>query len=764
MNLKQILSQRSLFSIITAFLGFSVFFIALILILVGRPVVEKLVAIHLSPQIQTVAYSTQLLSEDASSRQDSKDLEHKLSQFQKNAHLTELTVLSKDQSWQSASRSENTQAASISNLFKEQIQLVQQNQSPFHQLIWFNSKPVFIHIEPLSINQSSRASSVLFIAVNLLDNLSSIFVPGLIFLGVCLGLAVGQTLVIWFIVKKLAITPLQRIEQKLSTNRPPLTKTTPSNYLCRELRVIQDFIDQPTEKITTSLKREHQCAAALNHIQAQLVQKSQALEETKNELEHRVATRTAELTTTLFEMHKMQTNLLSQEQKLKHDALHDRLTGLPNRHYFHQLLNDAIAEYSQDPNCRYSVLYLDLDHFKVVNDSLGHTLGDQFLQLVAQRLQTLLRPNDKIARLGGDEFAILLNDLQRTDHASSLAKRLIQSMRSPFQLNTYEAYSGVSIGITYCNPTYEEPESILRDADIAMYRAKRKGRGQYVIFDNRMKTQAMRRLRLENDLRRAIANQEFQLFYHPIVSIQSNKLTGFEGLARWLHPEEGFISPTEFIPIAEEVGLIHELGIWTLEEGCKQLKKWDKSFTESQGLTISINLSPIQLQQSNLWEKVNDALTQSGLPGYRLKLEITESSILTSPPETLKTLNRFKELGIQLCIDDFGMGHSSLQRLHELPIDILKIDRTFISQIANSHADSEVVRMIMALAHGSNMAVVAEGVEDLQQLDMLKALNCEWGQGFLYAEPMSHIEVEQEFFPKYFTPFEKHLARLHLAS
>lgn len=437
----------------------------------------------------------------------------------------------------------------------------------------------------------------------------------------------------------------------------------------------------------------------------------------------------------LAELQQTQTKLMQATEQLQHDAFHDALTHLPNRALFMQLLDHAMHLSQRHANRLFAVLFIDLDRFKMINDSLGHALGDELLTSVAQRLQACLRDSDTVARFGGDEFAILLEDLSEINEAIEIAKRIHHQFSLPFNIQGYKMFTTASIGIAPSTIPYQQSNHVLRDADTAMYHAKAHGRNGYAVFDPEMQTMVTARLQLESDLRRAIETQEFCLHYQPIISLSTGNLRGFEALVRWNHPQRGTVSPVEFIPVAEETGLIIPLGWWVLQEACHQLSKWLSQFLPIPPLVINVNLSAVQLKQVELLERLEQVLQETGIPRDCLKLEITESCILETSTAEAQRLKQLKDLGIGLCIDDFGTGYSSLSRLHEFPIDTLKIDRTFVQNLsANS---SETVRMIVTLAHSLGMDVVAEGIETTAELEMLGELGCEFGQGYLFSPSVS---------------------------
>nr|WP_290220982.1 EAL domain-containing protein [Trichocoleus desertorum] len=431
------------------------------------------------------------------------------------------------------------------------------------------------------------------------------------------------------------------------------------------------------------------------------------------------------------------------EEQLLHDAFHDVLTGLPNRALFIDRLGLAIERSKRPGHNLFAVLFLDLDRFKVINDSLGHMIGDQLLIAIARRLEACLRGGDTVARLGGDEFTILLEDIVDIHDATRIANRIHQALLSPFNLQGQEVFTSVSIGIALSETGYDWPEDLLRDADTAMYRAKSLGRACHEVFDRTMHLRAVELLHLETDLRRAIERQELQLYYQPIVSLTTSRIHGFEALIRWQHPERGLISPAEFIPLAEETGLIVPIGLWVLREACQQTQKWQKQFSDNFPLTISVNLSGKQFSQPDLIEQIERVLQQTALEARSLKLEITESVMMENAESATKMLLKLKALGVQLHIDDFGTGYSSLSYLHRFPIDQLKIDCSFVKRLGADDESAEIVRAIVTLAHNLGMHVTAEGVETAEQLMHLRALECEYGQGYFFFQPLPETMVEK---------------------
>jgi len=430
------------------------------------------------------------------------------------------------------------------------------------------------------------------------------------------------------------------------------------------------------------------------------------------------------------------------EEQLRQNAFHDALTGLPNRILFMDRLEQAIGHTQRHKDHLFAVLFLDLDRFKIINDSLGHLTGDRLLIEIANRLKLCLRQSDTVARLGGDEFTILLADIEDNSDAIRVAERIQEELRLPFALDTNEVFTSASIGITLSTTGYNCAEDVLRDADIAMYRAKSQGAAQYEIFNTDMHTQAIALLQLETDLRLAIERQEFRLQYQPIVSLESGKIAGFEALIRWQHPQNGLLLPDNFLPTAIEAGLLIPLCQWVIRSACLEASQWRSQFPDLL-LTISINLSSQRFNQSNLSAEVAEVLQATDLDASILRLEITESLIMASADAATAMLYQLKDLGIHLSIDDFGTGYSSLARLHHFPIDELKIDRSFINSMSSDSGNSEIVEAIIALAQKLNLDVTAEGVETPEQLAKLRELKCKYGQGFFFSRPLDREAVRE---------------------
>ena len=427
------------------------------------------------------------------------------------------------------------------------------------------------------------------------------------------------------------------------------------------------------------------------------------------------------------------------EKELAHRAFHDVLTGLPNRALLEDRLRQAVARAGRLGQ-QISVLFLDLDNFKVINDSLGHKTGDELLVAVSRRLQGCLRPSDTAARLGGDEFIILLDVDSGAEEASRVAGRILDEIRTPLVLRGKELAINASIGIAV-GGSGERPEELLRDADLAMYRAKAGGKAHYAVFLPSMHKEALERLNLEDELRRSVERGELKVCYQPKISLDTGRIIGTEALVRWEHPERGLMMPKDFIPLAEETGLINELGRWTLEEACRKARDYGRYNSGDSSLTVSVNLSVSQLQQPSFVEEVSEILQRTGIDPRDLILEITESVIMGEPKSNADTLEGLKELGVELAIDDFGTGYSSLSYLSRFPVDGLKIDRSFVDKLKENSDETIIVSSVVALAHSLDMEVVAEGVETAYQLARLRELGCDQAQGNYFSESVTHREV-----------------------
>jgi diguanylate cyclase (GGDEF)-like protein/PAS domain S-box-containing protein len=453
--------------------------------------------------------------------------------------------------------------------------------------------------------------------------------------------------------------------------------------------------------------------------------------------------------------------------KLQRDAFYDNLTGLPNRSLFLDRLAQAVRRLQRDLDYQFAVLFLDLDRFKVINDSLGHRAGDLLLIQVAERLEACVRPGDTVARIGGDEFTMLIDAVHGLQDVIQVAERILKDMADVFQVDAQEIFTTTSIGIAMSSPSYEEAEDLIRDADIALYQAKAKGKACYALFQLGMHIHAVARLQLENDLRRAIANQEFCLLYQPIVCLESGDLAGFESFVYWYHPTRGLLAPGEFLPVAQEAGLMIAIGHWVLATACAQMALWHRQFPQARSVFMSVNLSSPELAHPDLIEVLQGILIRSGLDPRLLKIEITEELLVHHSDAVLAQLHAVRELGIQLCVDDFGTGYSSLSYLDRLPVDFLKVDRSFVARVDSSE-NLEIVRTILALTQGLGLRGVAEGVESMAQLAQLRALRCEFGQGFLFARPMEALQalsyLEQQFAGDDFTAMSLALPRLLIHS
>ncbi|MDQ2730701.1 MAG: EAL domain-containing protein [Armatimonadota bacterium] len=421
------------------------------------------------------------------------------------------------------------------------------------------------------------------------------------------------------------------------------------------------------------------------------------------------------------------------EQQLVHNAFHDKLTALANRALIMDRLTHLIDRTRRRRGYIFAVLFLDCDRFKVINDRLGHAAGDRLLVAVSQRLLNCVRVCDTVARLGGDEFAILLEEVRSEDEAILAADRIKKEVARPFDLDGESIFTSVSIGIAISSKSHLSADSLVREADIAMYQAKSHGGARHEVFVPEMEVGVRARFELETDMRWAVERGEFQLHYQPIVSLSTGRIAGFEALSRWLHPGRGWVPPSEFIPLAEETGFILSIGRWVLMEACRQAQQWREQFPHLQPIPISVNLSGRQFSQPKLIEEIRQALAETGLDPICLKVEITESSLMENNEAAAEMLQQAQDLGIRKSLDDFGTGYSSLSYLHRLPIDTLKIDRSFVSPIGSPGENVEIVRTIITLAHNLGKDVVAEGIETEQQCTALRAMGCEYGQGFYFS-------------------------------
>lgn len=428
---------------------------------------------------------------------------------------------------------------------------------------------------------------------------------------------------------------------------------------------------------------------------------------------------------------------------LIYKSTHDGLTDLYNRSYFMRELDEVVERAKEDPEYQFVVLLLDVDRFKIINDSLGHQVGDRLLEGVAQRLRECIPPWHTVARLGGDEFAILWDDLNNLTEISQTAQNIQSYLQKPIVLGEQEVFSTVSIGIAISNVGYSNGKEILRDADTALSQAKRKGKACHVIFNPTMHRQAWDRMQLESDLRHAIERQKLQLHYQPIISLETLEVVGCEALIRWKHPKRGWVSPSQFIPIAEETGLIQPIGEWVLREACQTLHRWQLMFPDGQPALMSVNLSTYQLTNPQLVNKVQSILEETGCDPCRLKLELTESTIAEYAEIVVPQMRELSQLGIKLCIDDFGIGYSSLSRLYHFPINTLKVDRSFIEGIDESQDKLKIAYAIVNLAHTLGLEVIAEGVETPEQMAVLQAWGCQLCQGYLFSKAVDSQNMER---------------------
>ena len=435
------------------------------------------------------------------------------------------------------------------------------------------------------------------------------------------------------------------------------------------------------------------------------------------------------------------------EKRLKHTASHDSLTGLPNRAVFLDLLNHAIACNKRKPDLAFAVLFLDLDRFKMVNDSLGHQAGDTLLKLIAYELSAIVRGKDTVARLGGDEFVILIEDLDSDNEAFEIAQRITEFLKEPFTINNQLVFTGTSIGILFSDKRYNSADTMLRDADTAMYHAKDSGKGRYEVFDASMHQRVQNALSLEADIREAIEWQEFIPYYQPILKLENEELKGFEALARWQSTKRGFVLPDDFIPLAEETNLVQAIDLQILKKSCQQLKIWQDSLSRHD-LYVSCNLFCKQFFSTTLPDDIENILKDVGLKPENLRVELTERALLENTEIVLSNMNALKRLGVKILLDDFGTGYSSLSYLHRFPIDVLKIDRSFINNVHEHQNNRAIIKTIVDLATNLRMATVGEGIENIEDAELLQKMDCLYGQGYYFAKPMPANEMEQYIISK----------------
>lgn len=449
------------------------------------------------------------------------------------------------------------------------------------------------------------------------------------------------------------------------------------------------------------------------------------------ELQHHIA-----------EQDRISQALRESKEKFRHAAFHDALTDLPNRNLFMETLKFALEKSKHNTSYKFAVLFLDINRFKTINDSLGHSMGDRLILHVAKRLATSVRDKDLVARFSGDEFAFILHNISDLEDAKQFAARIKEKISAPFTLSGRQVFTSFSIGIALGGAEYEMAEDILRDADIAMYHAKDSEK-DYVVFDQNMHTRAVTLLQLETDLRSAIERDELCMFYQPIIDLETMKLFGFESLIRWNHPTRGLVPPNEFIPLSEDTGLIIPMTLWILRTSCAQMVEWQRRNPANENLVVSVNLSGKHFAQKDLVEQISTILKETEIKPSCLKLELTESAVMTNAESVIQMMRQIRDLGVQLSIDDFGTGYSSLSYLHRFPINTLKVDRSFVNSMEDGSENGEIVRTVIALAKTLQLDVVAEGIETIHQLHQLRILGCEYGQGYLFSRPVPVEEADR---------------------
>jgi diguanylate cyclase (GGDEF)-like protein len=500
-----------------------------------------------------------------------------------------------------------------------------------------------------------------------------------------------------------------------------------------------DYISKPFQ---------HEEVIARVQVHLKLFKVQEEVRQLNTELELRVKQRTVQLEQEILERQQAQ-------QQLLYLALHDVLTGLPNRTWLMERLTQLLKRSQQHPDYEFAVLFLDCDRFKFVNDSLGHSIGDQLLVAVARRLEGALRPAHLLARLGGDEFVVLVETVQNQTDAIQIAARVNSELKSAFKIGEYELFINASTGIVIGNSTYTQPEHLLRDADTAMYEAKARGKGRYAFFQPDMHLSMRSLFQIETELRRAVEQKHFLVYYQPIVELETLKISGFEALVRWRNQKGELVSPATFITIAEETELILPIDLWVLRNACIQLAQWQVEFPHLANLTLSVNLSAkhfLPEYQPQLLNTLDQVLAQTGLQGHQLKLEITESAIIDYPDAATECLHQLRARHIKVSIDDFGTGYSSLSYLHKFPVSTLKIDRAFVIQIGKVARNTNILDTIITLAQQMNLTLIAEGVETLEQLQYLQALKCEESQGYLFSPPVDAQKARELLIQPIFSP------------
>ncbi|MFT5520406.1 MAG: diguanylate cyclase (GGDEF)-like protein [Enterobacterales bacterium] len=495
----------------------------------------------------------------------------------------------------------------------------------------------------------------------------------------------------------------------------------------------RNLLSHVAQHISASLQR-HTAGNAI-------IKAHKELQSANDQLEQRVKERTKLYVTANEELKDNIAERKIIEDKLAHDAFHDALTNLPNRALFLDRLGQAIEKIKRNHDAHFAVLFLDLDRFKIINDSLGHHFGDLLLKEISKRLLDCIRPGDTVARLGGDEFAILLLDFTINKAAETVASRITEYLQAPFDLERNQVFTSASIGISLSKDSSKSADEILRDADTAMYHAKALGNAQFSTFDESMYQRAVKRLQIENALRRALEKNQISVYYQPIIDLTTGVPIAFEALARWLHPEMGWISPVDFIPIAEETELILDIGLFIMEQAISQTKHWQQSDPRLKNMMVSVNLSSKQLSNAELFENTMQIIESTNYDVALLRLEVTESLLIDNFDSARNLLERYSEAGIKILLDDFGTGYSSLSYLHQFPIDVLKVDRSFVSEMEKREENMAIINTIKTLAASLNMEVVAEGIETVEQHNLLKKMKFDYGQGYLFSRPMPADEV-----------------------
>ena len=542
---------------------------------------------------------------------------------------------------------------------------------------------------------------------------------------------------------------------------------TPDGYALGSLCVL-DY--QPHHLTPEQL----QALQVLSHqviAQIELSYQRHQLKLSNQQLEQRVKERTASLSSSLYRLLRAQTQLLKREAASRHNALHDPLTSLPNRSYFLQRLQQSIQLTQRQPSHRYAVLFVDLDDFKPINDTLGHSVGDQLLVHIAGRIKQMLRQSDLVARIGGDEFAVLLDDIPSQEHAVIAVKRLQNHLKTPVLIKEHKISTGASVGITFSDVGYRQPEDALRDADIAMYQAKKQAKQrirqqlslqlktqehpspilihdelpadnqQFAIFDAAMQSTTQAQLTLEAELRQAVIKEQFRLHYQPVFDLASQQLEGFEMLMRWHHPQRGCLDADEFIETAEDIGIVQQMSAHIIERGCEQLAQW-RLRPAWANITLHVNLSLMQIRHPPLMVQWQAALKQYKVPASAIHLEISEQVLLSDDPTLTNVLTQLKSAGFKLCVDDFGKGHSSLSRLHQLAVDSIKVDRAFVRELG-SQQGLDVAKTIVDFGRSASITVIAEGIETHEQMTTLLALGCQQVQGFWLADVLPATDIDR---------------------